>query len=421
MIIVTLQRLQRGIAVASLMLTGCGVSRADVAASGIPNLTEALDSRVITGRVIHVQGPPSDRRDSDTLPGTSRAFGRSTLGARKGPGTVFQSLRARWLSTQHPDAKLEVIAGRIRDRYEKIVLNRVDTPNVTHIDVEPMTLVYPSNYYENTEPITVHLKRLSLRAGDRILVAYYANYDRIQLHDGAVILQINGHFGLNPSRQGLGLDHRGGASGAALGKIAMQHLPLLTYDDHNEGESSNASPDLPRTLENMQMIDRALLTHFKRVDGLGLSGGTERWYHFSVFFQCNVQSVYYAGFAMPLWTRLDPPHFGSDRDTHDELFIRNFQYADLALVGIYRIPHVAFAHNAGEAGGSKYGYFEEMVPIIRQYTDAFETRGGDRDGDGISDTGRDLAHEYDLLDYFAFLDAVRGASSSPAAVRPKAE
>ena len=374
---------------------------------GIPGLVEALDAKLIVGKEIHIEGPPSLARDRAKGPTRALEHNRPRMDGRKGPGTVYQSLRPNWLTVQHPDVSVDQIAKLIRQRYDKIVLRRVKAPKVTQIDVEHMTLIYPPKYFGNDKRVIVRVKRLVLHAKDRTLVAYYANYDKIDKHDGAVILQINGHFGRNPSRQALGLEKRGYMSGAALGKIAMQHLPVITYDDHNVGESSGAPNGLPRTLENIQMIDRTLLKHFDRVDGLGLSGGTERWYHFSMFFECNVQSAYYAGFAMPLWARLDPPHFNSDQDTHDEPFIRNFQYSELALVGIHRIPHVAFAHNAGEGEGSKYGYFVEMVPTLRQYTDAFQTRGGDRNGDGVSETGRDLAHEYDLPDYFEFLKQAR--------------
>ena len=373
----------------------------------IPGLAEALDAKVVVGEVIHIEGPPSEARDRDSGPTTAFEHHRPRFDSRKGPGSVYQSLQPNWLTVQHPDVSLDQIAKLIRQRYDQIVLNHLRTPKVIQIDVEHMTLIYPPKYFGNDKRVIVRAKRLVLHAKDRALVAYYANYDKIARHNSAVILQINGHFGLNPSRQGLGLEKRGHMSGAALGKIAMQHLPLITYDDHNVGESSGGPNGLHRTLENIQMIDRTLLKHFDRVDGLGLSGGTDRWYHFSVFFASNVQSVYYAGFATPLWTCLDRPHFGSNPDTHDEPFIRNFQYGELALVGIHRIPHVAFAHNAGDGGGSKYGYFVETVPTLRQYTDAFQTRGGDRNGDGISETGRDLAHEYDLPDYFEFLKQSR--------------
>ena len=333
---------------------------------GIRGLAEALNAKVVAGQVIHIEGPPSEARDRDDPPNTTLDHIRPHFERRKGPGSVYQSLRPNWLTVQHPDVPLDQIAKMLRQRYDQIVLKRVKTPNVTQIDVEHMTLIFPPKYFNNDKREIVRVKRLAMHAKGRQLVAYYANYDKIDEHDGAVILQINGHFGRNPSRLGLGLEKRGGYAGAALGKIAMQHLPLITYDDHNTGESSGAPNGLPRTLENIQMIDRTLLKHFDRVDGLGLSGGTERWYHFSVFFESNVQSVYYAGFAVPLWTRLDRPHFGSDPDTHDEPFIRNFQCCELALVGIHRIPHVAFAHNANEGGGSKYGYFVEMVPTMRQ-------------------------------------------------------
>jgi hypothetical protein len=375
----------------------------------IPGLSEALSTTVETGNVIRVLAPPSATRDADKTT-NSVALVRSEVEAFKGPGSDYETISSKYLTVQNPNASLREIGALVKHRYRDVVLSRVDTPAVTRILVEPMTLVYPTDYYENTSPVRVHLRRLTLEAPDRKLVAYYANYDKLSEHHQSVIFHINGHFGANPSRMGFGLEQLGGVAGAALGKIAMQGYPLVTYDDHNVGESSGASDSLPQVLENIQMMDRTLLTKFARVDAVGISGGAERLYHTMAIFQSKIRSVYYAGFAVPQWTRLTGAPFGSDHDTHDKAFLESFQFADLVLVGLARGVKTAFAHNAYEGGRSKYGYFVEIAPTLQRYTSEFVARGDDRNGDGVPDSGPGLAHEYDLPDYLEFLNEARAVS-----------
>ena len=50
---------------------------------------------------------------------------------------------------------------------------------------------------------------------------------------------------------------------------------------------------------------------------------------------------------------------------------------------------------------------QEMLPDLRRYTDRFSLGDDDLDGDGVSNNGRELAHEYDLVDYESFLEASR--------------
>lgn len=380
----------------------------------IPGLSDALSTAVIPSTPFDIVGPPSSARDIDTTQNSVEIV--RPLFETSQAVNVFQALQPQWLSSQHPDASLAQIGSLVSQRYKQLVIDRLATPNVTQITVEPITLVYPTGYYDNDSPVTVNVKRLTLEAPDRTLVAYYANYDKLQNHVGSVIFQINGHFGTNPSRLGLGLEQNGGLTGAALGKIAMQGYPLLTYDDHNVGESSAAADGLPRTLENIQMIDRTLLTQFDRVDALGISGGAERLFYTMPFFESSIQSVYYAGWAVPLWTRLVGDPFGSDADTHDQALLENFTLAELALVGLARGVETAFAHNAYEGGKSKYGFFEEIAPALQQYSASFLIRGDDRNGDGLPDYGPGLAHEYDLHDYLEFLQQVR-AVPEPATSR----
>ena len=375
----------------------------------IDGINSALSPTVVTGTLININAPPSTARDTDTTTNSVAYFQSLMEQYKTDPdfNSVYQSIHGNWQTTQHPSFTLAEIGSFVKQQYQDLMISRMATPAVTQVSVEPITLVYPSGYSNNAAPVTVHVKRLTLAATDRTLVAYYANYDKLAEHDDSLIFQVNGHFGTNPSRLGFGLEQNGGLSGAALGLIAMQGLPLLTYDDHNVGESSSANDSLIRTLENMQMIDQVLLSQFDHVDALGISGGAERLYYFMPLFKSNLRSVYYSGFAVPQWTRLVGPPFGSDPDTFDQTLLDNFQFADLALVGLARGVETAFAHNTFEGGKSKYGYFEEILPTLKQYTDDFQTRGDDQNGDGIPDYGTGLSHEYNLPDYFAFLQQIR--------------
>jgi hypothetical protein len=162
----------------------------------------------------------------------------------------------------------------------------------------------------------------------------------------------------------------------------------------------------------MRMVDDALLVHFDRVDGMGLSGGCERLYHFLLLHQCKLKSAYLAGLFNSPWMGIDTADrsggpFRSNQDTDNEVFQGNFQWADLALVGIAQGIDVAFAHATYEGGTGKNCFFGEMLPALRQYTRKFEIRGDDRNGDGVADYGPGLAHEYNLPDYLEFLGTSR--------------
>ena len=406
---------------------GCLVAAAWIAAGAtgspggaIPGLDQALDPTVTAGTTINIAGPPSTARSCGSA-GDAYSIEevRAFMESHKGPGSVYDTIHVNYPTVANPSVSLAGIGPLLQQPYDSLVMSRVHTPAVTSIDVEHLTLVYPADYFDSPQPVTVRARRLTFNASGRTLVSYFANYDKVQEHQEGVIWQINGHFAINPTREGFGMEENGGLLGGALGKIAMQGLPIIAYDDHNVGESSGAPNGLPRTLENLQMMDRTLMTHFGRVDVVGLSGGTERAYHLMMFFESNVQSVYFGGFAVPLWTRLTVPPFGTDQDTHDDTFLQNFGFADLAVMGLHRGVHTAFTHNAFEGGRSKYGYWEEMVPILAQYTSDFETRGGDLDGDGVSDTGRNLCHEYDLVDLLEWIAWTRAGGGDIPVAQPE--
>lgn len=377
----------------------------------------ALDPTPFAGPVIEIEGPPSPKRDNDRETNTA-AIGERTLAPRRAlPDGAYQRVKKNWLAEQFPNAEAADLARRVADRYAEQIAIHVDEPQLTSIDVEPGTLLYPANYCSNDAPVAVRYKRLKLHAKDpdgrpRFVVAYYVNYDRIDRARPHVVFQINGHFGRKPSRLGLGMDERGGYSGAALGILAVQGRPLITFDDHDVGESSPDSGGkngLFRTLENLVLIDRALLVHFQGVDGVGLSGGCERLFHFHALHRCALRSAYQAGYFNSPWTRIDTKSrtggpFGSDPDTDNEQFNSNFQWSDLALLGISRGTRLAFASATYEGGNCKNALVKELLPTLGRYTRDFEVRGDDPDCDGVSNNGRNLSHEYDLIDLGEFLD-----------------
>jgi len=376
----------------------------------------ALDTAMTEGEVLAIEAPPSDLRDGDKTLNSAESFQQRFDALRNDPQGVYQEVYKNYLATLHHDVDLDTFSQHAHARYDKLILQQVPGPRLTKIEVTHYTLVYPPAYDINEQEVQVPTRRITIHAVDRFgdrrhLVAYFANYDKVDPYHASVVFQVNGHFGHNPSRQGLGIENRGGYSGAVLGKLALRGIPLITFDDHDVGESSPATKKENgqyRTLANLQMMDEALLVHFARVDGIGLSGGCERLYHFLMFHRCPLRTAYLAGFFRPVW--FDLYHWrttggkrGVDHDTFNEVFYENFQWADLVLVGIQRKVDVRLASMTYESGGGKQGLVVEMLPTIRRYTDRITVGGDDPDGDGVSNFGRNLSHEYDLVDYTEYL------------------
>ena len=416
----------------TLMLLVAVVVLSSCAQAAVPGVAEAIDVKVTEGKVIELPGPVSTARHPS--PSDPQRRDRSSAGAhammqgrRDIPDGVFQQCRAQWLTTKHPDVDLATFAAKARQRYDELIMKHTPSPKLTRVDVEPMTLVYPANYAGNKDAITVHARRLTIHAidrfgDDRYIVAYYLNYDKVDPDHRTVIMQVNGHFGRNPSQMLVGLKDRGGISGSAVGQIAMRGHAIMVYDDHNVGESSGATGKENgqyRTLANLRMMDDALLVHFDRVDVIGLSGGTERLYHFMMFNRCRIGSAYLSGFAVSPWTQLDSKGrtggpFGVNGDTFNETFAQNFQWADFVLVGIADGVDVCLAQQTFEGGSGKNCFEHEVLPAVRQYTNDFVIGGDDPNGDGVSDTGADLAHEYDLPDFLQFIKTSRAKRTSSA-------
>jgi hypothetical protein len=364
-------------------------------------LHAALTAVVTAGETIPIGAPPSESRDRgdglESADSVKDLFG----GMRYDPTGVYQEVHKNFLTTLHADADLETFARHARARYEKLILRHVLSPTLTRIETEHFTLVYPPEYDGNKQAVSVPTRRLTIHAVDRFgdaryLVAYFANYEKVDPRYKSVVFQINGHYGRNPSRQGLGMERRGGFLGAALGKLALRGIALITYDDHGVGESSPATGrenGQYRTLANLRMMDDTLLVHFARVDGMGLSGGCECLYHFLVFHHCRLATAYLAGFFRPPW--LDLYHWrttggkrGVDHDTFNAAFYTGFQWADLVLVGIQRGVDVRLAPDVNDFSGKNVLRYE-MLPAIPRYTARIAIIGDDPDGDGISNSGRD--------------------------------
>lgn len=378
-------------------------------------LRAALTPVVTPGKTIVIEGPPSEVRDTDTENSVDSVKERfDTL--RNDPTGIYQEVHKNFLTTRYAAADLDTFAGHAHERYEKLILRHVPSPQLTKIESEHFTLVYPPGYSGNKQAVSVPTRRITIHAVDRFgdarhLVAYFANYDKVDPQQASVVFQINGHYGHNPCRLGLGIEDRGSYSGGALGKFALRGIPLISYDDHDVGESSPATGKENgqyRTLANMRMMDDALLVHFKQVDGIGISGGCERLYHFLMFHRCRLATAYLSGMFRPAW--YDLYHWrttggkrGVDHDTFNEEFYANFQWADLVLVGIQRKVNIRVASMTYEGASGKQGLVVEMLPAIRHYTDRISVGGDDRDGDGVSDDGRNLSHEYDIADYTEFL------------------
>ena len=404
----------------SFVLTACfpagGV--AEVLAK-VPGQDQALDGQVHTGERIQVSGPPSqDHEPINPNDAYSLDAVREWIEMRKQiPQGTYQTTRQNWLTTQFQGDDLTTFARLARQKFSGLFIKQTPLPRLDEIGVEYLTLEYPAEYYHQSQPVTVHAKRLELRATDtfgdkRKLVVYFLNYDKIDSDARRVILQLHGHFGQNPSRMSIGLEQHGGLTGAAVAKIALRGYPVIVFDDHDVGESSPATgkePGFIRTLANLRMVDHALLTHFERVDALGLSGGCERLFYFLIMHRCNLGSAYLSGFGMSPWTYLDARSqqdspFGYNADTFDERFCSQFQWADFVLAGIEQGIDICIATQTNESGVPKYFLHEEVLPAIRRFTDRFELGGDDPDGDGIGNDGRNLHHEYDLPDFFDFLE-----------------
>ena len=346
----------------------------------VPGLVAALSPIVVDGRRIEVKGFPSSARHYEDVGFHSAQSAHSLLRSRRAmPDGIYQAVRPNWLTTQNADVDIQCFARIALERYREMILSKTTFPRLTSIRVEPLTLVYSAGYAGNKETVDIHARRLELHAIDslgssRHVVAYYLNYDKVKRGNNRVVFQVNGHYGFQPSRLHLGLKGKGGATGSPVAAIALAGHPVITYDDHDVGESSPATGKengLYRTLANLHMIDVGLLMHFDRVDAIGISGGVERLYHFFMFNQCPIFSAYLGGFFTSTWMPLDSTYFkrgpfGADEDTLHEGYLMHFQRVDHVLTAIAKGIDVNLVNNTLESGTGKNCFVHEMLPDLRR-------------------------------------------------------
>jgi len=98
-----------------------------------------------------------------------------------------------------------------------------------------------------------------------------------------------------------------------------------------------------------------------------------------------------------------------DYDTFDREILERASLADFVIPAIARGAKVALSANTLEQGLVKFMIHAEIVPQLLRATPAFELRGDDPFGSGISIYGasRPLCHEIDVEDYEDFLKNVR--------------
>ncbi|MDB5103992.1 MAG: hypothetical protein JWP91_1681 [Fibrobacteres bacterium] len=370
---------------------------------------------------IDVPGPPNTVRDWTYWPSNTAESGLSRMqsdrysqayAAYSEADTLYDTL----------ETSLAATAAALKSNYDRNVASKISSFAIVSIKEEKFEYRYPAGYFGNAEPVAVKAKRIIITAlapdsgNMRKICAYHLNYDKDSASGQSIVFQINGHFGDSPSRSAIGLDERGGYGGAAVGKLAIKGIPIITYDDSrnnlipagNLGESwsNNHERDgVIHTLEDLLIVERALLMGFKRVDAIGISGGAERLYHFLALHSCRLETAYLAGFARSAWMPED-----NDMRSSADSIVAQVQLADLALIGAQRGTDVVFTQNSGEGDLSKAGLIYDLIPRIAPWFGSVEIHGDDVDGDGMSEAPTPLAHEYDLQDYLHYLACRRGGA-----------
>ena len=60
-------------------------------------------------------------------------------------------------------------------------------------------------------------------------------------------------------------------------------------------------------------------------------------------------------------------------------------------------------NNTYEGSSGKSAFHRELLPVLDKYSADYTVGGDDPDCDGVSNDGRNLAHEYDIPDVLNFL------------------
>ena len=126
----------------------------------------ALASVVTVGETIAIEGPPSDLRDSDRAENSADLVKKWMDPLRDDPNGTYQKVLKNYLTTLHPDVTLEQFSEKVHQRYGELILCHVPDPQLTKIESEYLTLVYPAGYYQNQQVIRVPTRRITVHAVD---------------------------------------------------------------------------------------------------------------------------------------------------------------------------------------------------------------------------------------------------------------
>ena len=372
--------------------------------------------------------------------GTSLKVAEKLIDARiHAASSPYKMLQRNWVTRPGRDISLANAVREVVARYAVTVESRIPEPRIEHIATEYGDLVYPANFDGNADEVKVSTQRITIsissgvRTNDvRKMILYFLNENKDT--KGHLVVLFNGHIGPLPARQMIGTAGDG-SWGVVAGRLAVRGYKVLIFDDRQAlGESESTSKEgrnqplgLIRELADLRAIDTAELTPrapwknstnivvsmdhvdhpYRRIDLVGLSGGTERLFHFLMLTRSTaINSVYLAGGPQSPWMALDnttcsKDGFGYDQDTFDFPFLSSFQWADLLLPAAQRGVKIRLAMNKREPGLLKYINLREIAPTLKRFGVPFSIGGDDPQGKGGDDG---LCHEFDFKDLLKFLE-----------------
>ncbi len=362
-------------------------------------LAKVFDPKVVEGPSLRIDDVVNvaDFRGCDQPPGNSAQAGNAVLQKRRlQKGAAYEHARAQYIVKE--DAKpedLTRLTDEIRVRYEKEMLTQVPVLPVLGIDSEPFSVRYMPTFSDREDEVLVHGRRLTLRVAgptgtEERVMAYYLNYDHLAASDPSVILILAGGVNHDPAK--FELDPRGNYASMLAGRLASEGWPVLVVDDNAQ--------TIERSLSAIRAVDRAVLKRFKSVHVIGFPDPA---FHFVMFHESPVASMYIVGGSLPLWTRNDSS-FPKDPKYDVQVIRDKFQWADFGLATIDQHMLLAIASNAGQSGPAKAAFFVETLPILQKHPAAgqyLRVVGNDRDGDGKGDRGQ-ACHDGDTATYRAF-------------------
>ena len=355
--------------------------------------------------------------DSDDAKDSKRPWGNSAQSfdhildpLRRQKTGEYAKYRQTWRIVDPQYTDLRKLAKAVTDKYSEIVYPGTGSNfsiTAKQVKTEYFVYQYPAGFFRNTQPADVETKKITVevsvpKRGSHTFTAYVLRWKEVEKGREPSYF-INGHWGDAPSRVSIGLepDVRGGASGASAGRLALCGVPVITFDPA-------LGPPLQSVLIDLDAMDRAVLRNFgnvQKVNAVGLSGGAERLFH-QMMISLNLRTAYFAGYFQSPWTRNIRGVVGldTDPDTDNREFQSNFQWSELAAVGISRGTRLAFASNTYEDGANKNSLFQELLPELKRIGVSVYVGGDDPLGTGVPGTNRPgLCHEIDIDDYLRFL------------------